>query len=557
MKRRLHNYTPWGKPFVLVLTCCWLLLSATARGQQKAQFTDAGSKAIGADEVLDLVFNGVAQSDGGLVLDAWVREPNGDRFLLRGFPNGGGTWLLRFSGKQPGTYGLTTVSSNPQWAGKTFEVQVREASNPLFRGEMSVDTENPKRFVFQDGSPAFPIAFELDWLFALDYGDPELPRTAPLLDTIRANGFNQVVMNVYAYDIGWKKDPELPERYNFSAPAFYPFGGTNEQPDFSSLNYAYFDHLDRVVEMLNAKGISAHLMIYVWNKKVSWPEMYSDADNRYFDHVIRRYQAYPNIIWDISKEALDYGRCDIPYIDERIGRVRDLDAYGRLVTVHDYEYCKVRPEMVDFISIQSWRSGLYHHMLEAAQIHADKPVVNIEHGGYEKGPYLNFQGSYTDPITCLARSYECLFAGVYASYYWQDTSWNAIVYDPWNLPEAEQPHWAYYKTMQELFREYPFQDLRPVDLKITTNGRQEDENTNTSGWALTNGAGTYLYYFEDRVEFSHLIVPEPDSGSVSLKWLNLLTGEYLPDEVRQWAGWMEVATPWGGAPTVLILESHE
>jgi len=42
--------------------------------------------------------------------------------------------------------------------------------------------------------------------------------------------------------------------------------------------------------------------------------MHSAEDNRYFDYVIKRYQAFPNIIWDVSKEALDYGRCDIPYI---------------------------------------------------------------------------------------------------------------------------------------------------------------------------------------------------------------------------------------------------
>ncbi len=43
------------------------------------------------------------------------------------------------------------------------------------------------------------------------------------------------------------------------------------------------------------------------NKKVSWPEARSAEDNRHFDYVIKRYQAFSNIVWDISKEAAGFG----------------------------------------------------------------------------------------------------------------------------------------------------------------------------------------------------------------------------------------------------------
>src|SRR5690606_11877931 len=108
----------------------------------------------------------------------------------------------------------------------------------------------------------------------------------------------------------------------------------NDNPDFSKLNIEFFKHFDRVMNHLYEKGIVAHLMIYVWNKEVNWPAMYSKDDNRFFDYVIKRYQGYSNMIWDVSKEALDYGRCDIPYINERIERIRRADAYNRLITVH-------------------------------------------------------------------------------------------------------------------------------------------------------------------------------------------------------------------------------
>ena len=61
----------------------------------------------------------------------------------------------------------------------------------------------------------------------------------------------------------------------------------------------FFQHFDRVMAELDNKNVAAHLMIYVWNKKVNWPKSRSAEDNRYFDYVVKRYQAYPNLIWDI------------------------------------------------------------------------------------------------------------------------------------------------------------------------------------------------------------------------------------------------------------------
>ena len=73
----------------------------------------------------------------------------------------------------------------------------------------------------------------------------------------------------------------------------------------------FFKHLDRTVEALNERNIISHLMIYVWNKNVRWPAAGSEADNLYFDYVVKRYQAFSNIVWDISKEAILYGNVDV------------------------------------------------------------------------------------------------------------------------------------------------------------------------------------------------------------------------------------------------------
>ena len=69
---------------------------------------------------------------------------------------------------------------------------------------------------------------------------------------------------------------------------------------------------------MHDKEIVSHLMIYVWNKNVNWPDMDTKADNMYYDYIVKRYQAFPNIIWDVSKEALYYNRATKEYISERI-----------------------------------------------------------------------------------------------------------------------------------------------------------------------------------------------------------------------------------------------
>ncbi|TFG68090.1 MAG: DUF4038 domain-containing protein, partial [Anaerolineales bacterium] len=321
-----------------------------------------------------------------------------------------------------------------------------------------------------------------------------------------------------------------------------PFGGTNAEPDFSILNVAFFQHLDRVVSYLDQKGIVAHLMIYVWNKLVNWPEMYSTADNAYFDYVIARYQAFPNVVWDASKEALGYGRCDMEYVIERIQRARRLDAHKRLLTVHDYAFCAKYPELVDFISIQVWCTDLYRRMLEVSEKHADKPVFNIEHGGYEQSPYVVFTGDYIDAVTCLERNYACLFAGVYSTYYWQGTSWNVIIHNPMDLAQGQRPFFSYYHAMAALFDRYDFSLLSP------------QQTRHTSGLELTNGSDTYLFVVPKENYAIHLGLPDTLGDTAMVTWFNPCTAEYIVVGLTESQPWHEFISPWKGQMAVLILE---
>ena len=280
-------------------------------------------------------------------------------------------WLLRFSARRTGKWQYKIISDIAGLNNQTGQVTVVKNQDSSNHGAMVIHPEKPQSFSYEDKAPYYLLAYELDWLFALDYeNNNALPKSEHLLSLIKENGFNHIVMNVYAHDVSWKKDPKLakhPEHEYGGRQDIFPFLGTNEKPDFSALNVEFFQKFDRTVQMLHDKRIVAHLMIYVWNKMVSWPDMNTEADNMYFDYVVKRYSAFPNVVWDISKEALFYGRADEAYIKNRIERLRKINYFDRLVTVHDYKYCSKYPEQVDFISSQNWGHNIYNLMLSVRQ----------------------------------------------------------------------------------------------------------------------------------------------------------------------------------------------
>lgn len=472
--------------------------------------------------VLDIPFTPKATLDNPLDVNfgAEITHEDGQTMTIPGFYNGDNTWVLRFAPPEEGQWVYLTYSTIPSLAGQQGLITAQANTKPDEHGPIVISKDNPQRFAYADGTPYLLTAFELDWLFALDWDNPTgIPKSREIIKEIKQNGFNQVVMNVYAYDAGWGERDKIRAEHNYAKPKVFPFGGTNEKPDYNTLNISFFKHLDRVIAHLDEQEVVAHLMIYVWNKKVNWPEPNSQADNRYFDYVVKRYQAFPNLIWDISKEALDYGRDDMSYITERIDRLRKLDGHQRLLSVHDYLYCSARPDKVDFISIQEWNPNLYNAMRTVAETHPKKPIFNIEHGGYERTRHFIFQGAYSDPVTCLDRNYQCLFAGAYSTYYWQNTSWYEVVYNPLDLPEEEQPNLSWYKHMVKLFEAYKFEELEPVQYTFTP-------------YFLTDHKSVYLFHVTQNMDKVTGKIPALRGKTVQIKWFDPFTGTIYTGEKR-------------------------
>ncbi|MHC4202811.1 MAG: DUF5060 domain-containing protein [Planctomycetota bacterium] len=266
-------------------------------------------------------------------LSATFAHESGEEIAnLPGFYDGDGTWKVRFRPTREGTWRGRCSSPVTGLDGTDLgPVRCVASANPSVHGQIVIDPAHPRRFAFSDGARCEPLGFECDWLFAMHQARPEEARA--FVDLLAGRGFNYIVTNIYAHT-GFS-DATRDDVYG--PPAMYVFGGTNDAPDHSRMNVEFFRDFDRVLAHLHARGVVAHLMIQVQNKKVRWPARRSREDDIYWRYVVARYQAFGNVVWDVGKESYNLlketGSHD--YTLDRIRLIREADAYSHLVTVHD------------------------------------------------------------------------------------------------------------------------------------------------------------------------------------------------------------------------------
>ena len=141
-------------------------------------------------------------------------------------------------------------------------------------------------------------------------------------------------------------------------PEMFPWEGTNQQPDHTRLNPAFFKLYDGMMETLRDKGIVAHIMLKVYNKMVHWPAPNSVDEERTFDMSWRATRR-SRISCGTSPRKRQNER-DNQLQHRLIDYVKSIDAYKRLMTVHDDDLYEHDPELssnVDFRTDQHIPTG--------------------------------------------------------------------------------------------------------------------------------------------------------------------------------------------------------
>jgi hypothetical protein len=405
---------------------------------------------------MDLKYSGELEGNPFTVqLYAELVGPNAEALKIPGFYKGNSIWCIRFSPLSEGQWKLRTVSEVEGLNGTEAVIQAGANVNDKVHGQIRINPDNRHHFIYEDGTPYFLMGYEIDWLFSLDQTMATLERTESLLDGIGKAGFNHIILNSYAYDCSWKLGHT--SEFDFGPPALLPWEGEHGSHDYSKMNAAYWDHFDRVMGALYERGMVAHIFLKVYNKLVQWPETHSVEEQLFFDYIVARYQAFPNLMWDFSKEG--FYELDYQLKADLLRRVKQQDAYHNLVTIQDDKVLSLNPkykDATDFITDQN-HHDLFYTVLHQRQLRPDCPILNAEFGYEHCLDDVNggAWGWKHTPKELVERAYEVVMAGGYLAHYYTNHAWDIIKWD--DMPQTLEA----YRTLFDFFTSVPWTEMTP------------------------------------------------------------------------------------------------
>ncbi|MEN4098679.1 MAG: DUF5605 domain-containing protein [Anaerolineaceae bacterium] len=307
------------------------------------------------------------------------------KIRVDGFYDGEGIYKVRFMPPVEGVWDFITHSNQSILDSKLGQLL---CVPPTADNHGPVRVANQYHFAYADGTPYHPVGTTC-YVWNLQ-GDEMEEQTLKTLDQAP---FNKMRMCVF------------PKRYTFNSnePPVYPFpakfSGTLKQPwspemvrayfhqqppdywDFDYFNPAYFQHLERCILDLLARGIEADLILFHPYDYGAWgfDRMPAEINDRYLRYIVARLAAFRNVWWSFANEYdLFIGRTMEDW-DHYMQYVQQLDPYNHLRSIHNCQsfYDHTKP-WVTHCSIQSW--NMYRVPAWREKYH--KPVV-IDECGYE------------------------------------------------------------------------------------------------------------------------------------------------------------------------------
>jgi hypothetical protein len=442
-----------------------------------------------------------------------LNGPSGQHLVLPGFFDGGDQFKLRVSASEVGTWTVTThAPSTPALDGKTITLDVTPNANPHIHGALQLDPRSKTALRWEDGAPYFLSGYECDWLWALGLASNDTAALGAFLDDLGGHGFNHVLLQAYAYDTSWRPGTTGPDDYG--PPPRQAWPGPHASPDFTQFDLPYWQHYDAVIDALHQRGIVAHVILRVYNKQVNWPPNGSREDDAYYRWIVARYAAYPNVIWDLSKEAQH--EPDLAYKQGRLSMIRALDGYARMRTVHDDAANYDAGAYDGLVELRTDQThSAYHATILKERATGKWPVLNAEYG-YEYGPGgpsdVTYAGS-DSPAVMADRAWQIAMAGGVGAYYYTYTAWDVL--RPGDLPKGE----VAYQAFARFFAQVDFPALTPADALVTASGG--------TAYALAEVGREYVFYAPMTSEL--VVKLEAPDGPLAVRWWSPATGASFDD----------------------------
>lgn len=268
---------------------------------------------------LELTFegSGVIPADRTPLTVRLRHTASGAERSVPGFWDGGTTYRARFAPDLEGEWAWTSESADAALAGATGVFAVVAGAE---RGPVRV----AQRFHFAhaDGTPFRPVgATAYNWLHQ------DEPLFSSTVDAIAEAGFNKFRFMVFPQGGGYvERVPEL-----------MPFEKTAGRWDVRRPIPAFFQRLDRAVEVLGERGIQADVLIYnAYDRgQFGLDGLTEEEDAVYLRYLVARLAAYPHVWWSLCNE-FDQLERPAERWDRTGALLAEIDPYDRLRSIHNW-----------------------------------------------------------------------------------------------------------------------------------------------------------------------------------------------------------------------------
>jgi hypothetical protein len=264
------------------------------------------------------------------------------------------------------------------------------------------DPQHPYHFIFSNGEPFYMMGNTAYRAATAYKNTPD--NFCEFLDYYAARRFNWLRFQVTGNKPHYEAEATLENNW--------VFGGTVDEPDFTTFDIARFRAVEGVVHELHKRNMIASVIILSDKAFELAGQDRLPAAQRTIAYTIARLAAYSNVVWCLFNEWNKFALFDYPEIDSLGFYLHHNDPYQHLTNIHHYARFEFYEKAwTDMSSLQHrGLPGEINRVIQQNRLF-NKMVINEEYG-YE-GDNLR---PPNDPDNVRHDHWAIAVAGGYASY---------------------------------------------------------------------------------------------------------------------------------------------
>ena len=273
---------------------------------------------------------------GDVIVEATFTDAVGSRVTMPAFYDGGVTWRVRFNPGLPGEWGVR-ISSRPAdpelcWEGR-FTATPAEVA-----GYLVATPDRGWGLSYESGESVFILGDTTYNLFGMAHCGADVES---FLRRRAEQGFNLLRVRLPVSPF------HPPDGYSgWQTRRTWPWGGSEQAPQFDRFNLDYFHTVDRVVAMAEKLGLHLEMIMEAWGFEFPFSRrdvFVPEWEQLWMRYLVARYDAYNAVgIWTLMNEYEYYPDGDWrynPVADRwamRMARwVKATAPHGHIVAVHN------------------------------------------------------------------------------------------------------------------------------------------------------------------------------------------------------------------------------